>query len=117
MYGHSFAISLFAAGYGELYVYRQVFRFGFLTFLHASLKFVFLQFIWLPKPILTSNTEETKKFWTFKMVWRIADRCMTESISHRGQFFNFSVQLICLSQKQRSIDVRPFRRNHRTNFI
>jgi|GEM_PF-706886 len=61
------------------------------------LRFVYLQFIGLPKPIFTSNTEETKKFWTFKMIWRIADRCVTEPIAHRSQFFNFSVQLIRLS--------------------
>lgn len=67
-----------------------------LRFLHSSLKFVFLHFIWLPKPIFTGNTEEAKEFWTFKMVGRLADRCVTEPITHRGQLFNCFVQLICL---------------------
>jgi hypothetical protein len=80
-------------------------------------RFVFLEFIWLPKPILTSDAEETKKFWTFKMVWSIADRCMTESVSHSRQFLNFPVQRIRFGQKQRSIDVRPFGSKHFTNLI
>lgn len=51
------------------------------------------------------------------MAWRIADRGMAKSIAHSGQFFNFSIQLIRLSQKQSSINFRPFGGKHFTDLI